>query len=109
MYLLLYSDEHSRVKIPGLGPNYYLNGNEVRSLVDNKIFTIFSQAPVAPFDNFWEAAYYKNVSLVVMLCMFNDPRRGKQSERYWPNEKETVVFSSGNLKVTNQKEVIFDE
>lgn len=93
-------DEHSRVKIPQLGEEYYINANEVRSLVDGKVFTIFGQAPVAPFDNFWEAAYYKNVILVVMLCMFVDPKRGRQSEPYWPEIGKTALFSNGKISVT---------
>ena len=44
--------EHSRVKIEK-DPHYYLNANYVRSLVDDKIFAIFGQAPVSPFDNMW--------------------------------------------------------
>jgi hypothetical protein len=51
----------------------------MRSLVDGNIYAIFSQAPIPYFDNFWEAVYYKNVNLVIMLCSFFDPHRGKQS------------------------------
>lgn len=38
-----------------------------------------------------------------MLCSFFDPKRGHQSEQYWPNEKSHAIFSSGNLKVVNTK------
>ena len=83
--------------------NYYINANEVRSLVDGEVFAIFSQAPIKAYDNFWEADYYKNVTVIVMLCSFFDPKRGHQSEQYWPNEKSHAIFSSGNLKVVNTK------
>jgi hypothetical protein len=36
-----------------------------------------------------------------MLCSFYDPKRGHQSEQYWPNDGEHVVYSSGKLKVKN--------
>ena len=78
-------DENSALSLPQVGEDYYINANEVRSLVDGQVFSVFSQAPIAPFDNFWEAVYYKDVKLVVMLCMFVDPRRGRQAEPYWPN------------------------
>ena len=45
-------DEHSRVKVEG-NPDFYLNANEMKSIVDEKTFAIFGQAPVPPFDNFW--------------------------------------------------------
>ena len=63
-----------------------MNANEVKSVVDGKIFATFSQAPVPPFDNFWEAIYYKNINLVIMLCSFYDPKRGHQAQQYWPEE-----------------------
>ena len=34
-----------------------------------------------------------------MLCMFIDPKRGYQSEQYWPNEGESKIFSNQKLKV----------
>lgn len=45
-------DEHSRVKLNNI-KNFYINANEVKSLVDGNVFAIFSQAPVEAFDNFW--------------------------------------------------------
>lgn len=84
MYLLNYLDEHSRVLVNQI-QNYYINANEIKSLVDGQVFAIFSQAPVEKYDNFWEAVYYKNVPVVVMLCSFYDPKRGHQSEQYWPD------------------------
>lgn len=77
-------DEHSRVKVPQID-DFYVNANEVRSLVDGKVFATFAQAPVPKFDNFWEAIYYKDISLVIMLCSFFDPKRGHQAQQYWPN------------------------
>ena len=44
--------EHSRVKMDE-NHQFYLNANYVRSLVDDEIFAIFSQAPLAPFDGMW--------------------------------------------------------
>ena len=73
----------------------------MRSLVDGKVYAIFSQAPVAPVDNFWEAVYYKDVELVVMLCMFNDPKRGRQAEQYWPNPGKPLAYSQNTIKVEN--------
>lgn len=73
----------------------------MRSLVDGNVFAIFSQAPVKNYDNFWEAVYYKNVSVVIMLCSFFDPKRGHQSEQYWPDTDKHATFSTEKLKVTN--------
>lgn len=84
VFILSIIDEHSRVLIKEI-PNYYINANEIKSLVDGQVFGIFSQAPVQSYDNFWEAVYYKNVTIVIMLCSFYDPKRGHQSEQYWPN------------------------
>jgi hypothetical protein len=36
-----------------------------------------------------------------MLCSFYDPKRGHQSEQYWPDSGSHASFSAGNLKVTN--------
>lgn len=49
----------------------------MRSIIDGKQFAIFSQAPTpdAVLD-FWEALYEKNVTLILMLCSFHDPKRG---------------------------------
>ena len=44
-----------------------------------------------------------------MLCMFVDPKRGRQSQPYWPNPKQSVLFSSGKIKVTNESQKIYDE
>lgn len=48
----------------------------MKSLVDNNYFVIFCQAPVPDFHNFWQAVYHKDVNMIIMLCMFLDPRRG---------------------------------
>lgn len=45
MYLINYLDEHSRVLVNQI-PKYYINANEIKSLVDGQVFAIFSQAPV---------------------------------------------------------------
>lgn len=73
--------------------------------MDGKIFAVFSQAPVENFDNFWEAAYYKNTTVVIMLCSFYDPKRGHQSQQYWPDHGEHKIYSSGKLKVKNIQHV----
>ena len=36
-----------------------------------------------------------------MLCSFYDPKRGHQSEQYWPEHGEHTVYSSGTIKVKN--------
>ena len=36
-----------------------------------------------------------------MLCSFYDPKRGHQSEQYWPDYANHATFSTGKLKVTN--------
>ena len=49
----------------------------MKSIVDDKDFAIFAQAPVAEgFSEFWEMIYEKNVKSIVMLCNFDDPKRG---------------------------------
>ena len=70
-------------------------------MLDGKFYTTFSQAPVPPFDNFWEAVYYKNVEYIMMLCSFYDPKRGYQAEQYWPKQGQQALFSDKKLKVTN--------
>ena len=37
-------------------------------MIDNNEFAIFAQAPVPPFGNFWQAVYWKNIELILMLC-----------------------------------------
>ena len=92
-----------------MGPDYYLNGNEVRSLMDGKVYAIFTQAPVSPFDNFWEAVYYKDIKLIAMLCMLSDPKRGRQAELYWPKEGDSLVFSNEKIKVENLSKKMIGE
>lgn len=36
-----------------------------------------------------------------MLCSFYDPKRGHQSEQYWPDLGKSATFSSGKLEVKN--------
>jgi hypothetical protein len=62
----------------------------VKSLVDGEVFAAFGQAPVPPFNNFWEAVYYQNYQNIFMLCPMIDPRKGKQADRYWPEKNQSI-------------------
>lgn len=57
--------------------NYYCNASHMKSIVDNKDFAIFAQAPTPEgTPEFWEMIYEKDVKAIFMLCNFHDPRRG---------------------------------
>ena len=74
-----YLDNHNRVIVNGID-NFYINGSLMRSIVDNQIFAIFSQAPLpSTFQDFWLASYHFNVKKIFMLC----PLKG-QADQYWP-------------------------
>lgn len=78
------------------------------SVLDNKHYAAFAQAPVKKVvDHFWYACYHYNIKKIVMLCALEDPLRGVQAERYWPNLNEEVKFGSVNITVkTIQQENI---
>ena len=98
--LNLILDEYNRVKIPQI-PDFYINANEISSIVDGQVYAIFSQAPVRPYDTFWGAVYFKKIPIIFMLCLFVDLKRGRQAERYWPDVGKSVEFLSGLLSLTN--------
>lgn len=52
----------------------------MKSIVDNEIFAIFSQAPLPQsFQDFWSAVYHFNIKQIFMIC----PLKG-QADQYWP-------------------------
>lgn len=65
------------------GQSYY-NASEIRLLHGERI--IATQAPVEPFEHFWRIVLEENVGLVMMLCALDDPKRGKQADKYWPDK-----------------------
>lgn len=59
---------HSKVQVPELGSNFHVHANELTSLVDGKKIAILGSAPDISREQTWEAIYYKNVKMVLMLC-----------------------------------------
>ena len=83
----------------------------MRSVIDNQIYAVFAQAPVKKvIEHFWYACYHYNIKKIVMLCGLEDPMRGVQAERYWPQPNEEVPFNSVGLKIkcTKQEKVDHD-
>lgn len=76
MYKPPYSDHHNRVNCEHVN-DFYVNASEMRSVLDNKMYAIFAQAPVKKVvDHFWLACYHYSVKKIIMLCSFEDPYRG---------------------------------
>lgn len=49
----------------------------MRSALDNQTYAIFAQAPTPKgVEHFWYAVYHFNIKRIIMLCAFEDPRRG---------------------------------
>ncbi len=60
-------------------------------MIDNQLFTIFAQAPTPPaIASFWKAILDHKVTTIFMLCSFDDPIRGHQSDPYWPKSETTI-------------------
>ena len=63
---------HSKVKVPELGKSFHVHANELTSILDGKKIAIMSSAPGRKYENTWEALYYKDVKLMLMLCQLDD-------------------------------------
>jgi protein tyrosine phosphatase len=69
-------DKHNRVIIENI-EDFYINASLMKSVLDNEVYAIFAQAPVAKVvEHFWYACYHYNIKRIIMLCAFLDPRRG---------------------------------
>ena len=79
-----YSVLHSKVRVPELGKSFHVHANELTSSLDGKKIAIMSSAPNIQYENTWEALYYKNVKLMVMLCQLYDDYIGISTDQYWP-------------------------
>jgi protein tyrosine phosphatase len=50
---------------------FYVNASLMRSVLGNKVYAIFAQAPVKKVvDHFWVACYQYKIKKIVMLCSF---------------------------------------
>ena len=79
-------DHHNRVIVNGVD-NFYINASLMKSIVDNQVFAIFSQAPKCQsFSDFWQACYHFNVKQIFMLC----PCVKYQADQYWPDKNEAL-------------------
>ena len=78
-------DLHSKVKVPELGEKFHVHANELTSILDDKKIAILGSAPNIRKENTWEAAYYKDVKLILMLCPLYDDYIGISTDQYWPN------------------------
>mgnify|MGYP001430125790 CR=1 FL=1 len=79
--LLFNADKNNVIKHKA---HNYFNASEIKLLYGERV--IATQAPVKPFEHFWKVVLEQNVGLLVMLCALEDPKRGKQADKYWPDE-----------------------
>lgn len=76
LYSHLHLDKHNEIKIENI-EGFYINASPMRSVVDNQLYAIFAQAPTPKgVEHFWYAVYHFNIKRIIMLCSFEDPRRG---------------------------------
>jgi hypothetical protein len=95
------SDKHNRVQCSVVA-DFYVNASLMRSVLDGSIYAHFAQAPVKKaVEHFWMSCYYHQIRKIVMLCAFEDPRRGvwhipfrhkqkstgRKSEKAYPSTK----------------------
>ena len=99
-----HSDKDNVVK--GTGCSYF-NASEIKLLSGERV--IATQAPVKPFENFWQVVLEENVGLIVMLCALDDPKRGKQADRYWPDAGEKSLKEGGILVTLKSVEILGDK
>jgi len=58
-------------------PGFYINASYMRSVLDGSVWSIFAQAPLKKAqEHFWQACFHHKVRKIIMLCAFEDPKRG---------------------------------